>query len=103
MEFLLKLTISKAPSELKSLLFQYACSSGDWNNFIKQAEEASWMAFPDRSINSVESSKSNVMNQPIQNKEINSAVCIYHGKGNHSTEKCFTIIRLEKLGWKRIK
>ncbi|KAF9758233.1 Retrovirus-related Pol polyprotein from transposon, partial [Nosema granulosis] len=103
MEFLLKLTISKAPSELKSLLFQYACSSGDWNTFIKQAEEASWMAFPDRSINSVESSKSNFRNQSIQNKTINNSVCIYHGKGNHSTEKCFTIIRLEKLGWRRSK
>ncbi|KAF9762432.1 hypothetical protein NGRA_2020 [Nosema granulosis] len=57
LKFLLKLTISKVPSEIKSLLFQYACSSEDWNTFVKQAEEAAWMACPSSTINRVESAR----------------------------------------------
>lgn len=50
MKSLVELTIFKSPFEIKSLLYQYACSAENWNMFIQQAEEASWLPFPEKAI-----------------------------------------------------
>ncbi|KAF9761071.1 hypothetical protein NGRA_2880 [Nosema granulosis] len=107
MKTLLKVTISKSPAEIKSLLYQYACSVENWNMFIKQAEGASWLPFPERDVCRVDTgnnAKEISKNKVYQNKTFsNQYVCIIHGKGNHTTEKCFTIQKLEKNGWKKTK
>ncbi|KAF9760593.1 Retrovirus-related Pol polyprotein from transposon [Nosema granulosis] len=101
MKSLVRLTISKSPSEIKSLLYQFACTSGNWSNFIKETEEASWLAFPEKAINRVGSEPINSKSSSMKSFEVRKFVCKLHGRGNHSTESCFTIKKLEKLGWMR--
>ncbi|KAI5150447.1 hypothetical protein ENBRE01_1499 [Enteropsectra breve] len=48
---LIKMVIAKSPSELKSYLFQTACSAPDWITFVKNAEDSAWIAFSEKSIN----------------------------------------------------
>ncbi len=103
MKSLLKQTISKSPPEIKSLLYQYACSANDWNSFIKEAEEVSWLPFPEKTICPVTyENRQNERRQADVKTQRSRLICLIHGKRNHSTERCFTIMKLEKNGWKRV-
>nr|AHW68383.1 hypothetical protein NP_05G12 [Nosema pernyi] len=53
---LTQVVINKSPVEMKALLLQTAESAPTWDMFRKRAEDIAWIAFPDKSLNRVESS-----------------------------------------------
>lgn len=50
---LIKQVIVRSPEEIKSLLLQAAGKSNSWNEFVKEAQNSAWVAFPERIINEV--------------------------------------------------
>jgi hypothetical protein len=44
---LFQLIVGKAPLEIKGLLYEKACVSNTWDDFVRIAEEIAWIAFPD--------------------------------------------------------
>lgn len=97
---LIQMVVNKSPKEIKALLYQTACESGTWENFIQKADEVSWIAFPDNLLSRVEYKDNNYKmknsNYKRQNKNssekwdasVENKVCILHGKCNHTTNEC---------------
>jgi hypothetical protein len=43
-----KMIVNKSPVEIKALPYQTACKAGSWHEFIQNAEEVSWIDYPDK-------------------------------------------------------
>lgn len=101
---LIKQVISKSPLELKAMLWQTACSSPDWTRFLRQAEEASWIAFPEQTsplVCAIKERKEAFVKKRFPNKRNISVkkkeFCKFHGECQHSTDECFTIKKIKSL------
>jgi hypothetical protein len=102
------------PSEIKSLLLQFAGNSPTWESFRKAAEDNAWVAFPEKAIFQVrqgefhagehgelsESEASTGYVQAAYRKTDN--FCRLHGDCDHGTLNCEIIRLVEAKGWKRV-
>jgi hypothetical protein len=87
---------------MKAYLFQAAYFS--WEEFIKSAENAVWMAYPDKIPASADFIPQSYVVAPTIKKSWaakSEKVCAIHRKNGHSSEECKTIAKLELAGWKR--
>ncbi|KAI5151821.1 hypothetical protein ENBRE01_2410 [Enteropsectra breve] len=105
LEALIKQVIVRSPGDIKSLLLQAAQNSPNWQSFVKSAEDAAWIAFPERIINecSIESDNSveRINYKNTKMKSSRKLYCKLHGECQHSTENCMTIKLVEQKGWKK--
>lgn len=88
---LMNMTISKSPIEIKSLLYQIASNTmGDWQEFIRIAEDSSWMAYPEKGhsdslfSNAIQHGEKRLMKKTYTKKRF----CLLCGEGNHSSNYC---------------
>lgn len=104
---LMREVISRAPAGIKSLLLQIAGNGASWETFLREAENAAWIVFPEKILGGVEPQSldakdvlyiSKGSKNPAKAKE---QFCHYHGKGNHTTNKCEVVKKMEEQGWSR--
>ncbi|KRH93508.1 pol polyprotein [Pseudoloma neurophilia] len=107
---LVQLLITKSPAEIKTLLYQKGQVTERWDEIVKIAEEASWIAFPD-SLNisnttQVNATLGNVSNkQEFQRRSNNFGNknkkppknCEFHGRCAHTTEECYILKKAEGI------
>ena len=101
---LAKQFIVRCPPEMKAYLFQAAYSS--WDEFIKSAENAVWMAYPDKIPSAADFIPQSYVVAPTSKRKWSNKLekfCAIHGKNGHSSEECKTIAKLESAGWRRNK
>lgn len=107
---LTKQVISKSPSELRALLWQTAIGSPDWATFLRQAEGAAWIAFPERiqdvnafavqekyNVKSSRQFRHTKSELKFDNKK--QKLCKFHGQCQHRTTDCSVIKKLKEMGW----
>ncbi|KAI5150401.1 hypothetical protein ENBRE01_1475 [Enteropsectra breve] len=103
---LMRQVIARSPAGIKSILIQTAQSGATWEDFLKQGEDAAWMAFPEKITGRI-TDETMYQNDTRCNAIKRNAgpaakrFCHLHGEGNHSTKFCKVIQQLEKKGWKR--
>ncbi|KAF9760730.1 hypothetical protein NGRA_3042 [Nosema granulosis] len=89
--------IERSPAEIQGLLYQAACTATGWEQFVKTAEEVSWIAYPQSTVSQL--SEEQVMNvsntSPYQQQHRNIPYqqdqrknCDLHGAGWHDTSEC---------------
>ncbi|KAF9762429.1 Retrovirus-related Pol polyprotein from transposon [Nosema granulosis] len=84
---LTQVVINKAPVEMKALLLQAAETVQSWDQFMKRAEDIAWIAFPDKTLNRVESNA-----RPISPKNY----CEWHESDTHNTRDCSFLKQLKE-------
>jgi hypothetical protein len=105
---LVKQFIMRCPNIMRPYLAQSLRTATSWQKFAKETEEIMWVCFPEDItradlvqetpiINQVGRVNNGFRGQDIKKKKF----CSLHGNGNHNTSECFSIKKLEKLGWKR--
>ncbi|MGL5708894.1 MAG: reverse transcriptase domain-containing protein [Aeromonas sp.] len=120
-EHAMRQVIARSPAGLKSLLLQVASQGVEWEEFLRQAESAAWVVFPERIIGRViedhqeaeiglikkytrEKEKFKRFNNNFKGVEGERMwFCHIHGKGDHSTKFCKVVKLLESKGWTRNK
>ncbi|KAM0685198.1 hypothetical protein COBT_003593, partial [Conglomerata obtusa] len=115
---LVKFVITKSPIPIRAMLFQVAGRDYDWQEVYKIAVESIWIAYPNQNIqDNSELLQENIFytkkkylhkTQPKKYESVKPAekerlFCELHGKGNHDTYHCFTIIKLKNLGYEKKK
>ncbi|KAF9760649.1 Transposon Ty3-I Gag-Pol polyprotein [Nosema granulosis] len=110
MEALAQMIVNKAPTEIKSLLYQTALSATNWDNFVQRAEEMAWIAYPDKILTRVESEILTQRSIQLINSRRGSGKyaqkkrCILHGECGHATKECnklTEILNRERQGMRR--
>lgn len=102
----MKQVIARSPVEVKALLLQAINGGCNWNDFMKYAENASWIAFPEKIVNSLSSTEKNLQfkktnfNNSVKGKG-GKGFCRLHGETNHSMIDCHIIKLVESKGWSR--
>lgn len=92
----------RSPGDIKSLLLQAASQSGTWGAFIKKAEDAAWVAFPERIINEIAREESGEAIEANYPRKLNAKkYCRLHGEGFHMTKECDIVKLVESRGWIR--
>ncbi|MGL5707245.1 MAG: reverse transcriptase domain-containing protein [Aeromonas sp.] len=89
---LMEMVINKSPSEIRIELLRVAEATMNWDEFIKRANEISWLSFPDPSLNVVQ--KSDNVNTI---KAAKIKWCFWHETNTHKTEECTYLIKKKKL------
>lgn len=104
---LMQVLISKCPDTIKSLLFETAERTTDWQTFIQRAEQVAWIAFPDIMLNRVSFGEPPRTQPNKQNKSNTNGksdlYCEYHGKCKHKSENCYILKKLKADGWTKQK
>jgi hypothetical protein len=106
--------IARSPAGLKSLLLQVGQVGVQWEEFLRQAENAAWVVFPDKIVGRINTNENEVRRSSyVENKKDfedmvskvtkRSGIAIYMEKGNHSTKFCKVVKLMESKGWKRNK
>ncbi|MGL6008340.1 MAG: hypothetical protein ACRC1D_02700 [Culicoidibacterales bacterium] len=113
-EHAMRQVIARSPAGLKSLLLQVAQQGVEWEEFLRQAENAAWVVFPERivgrvseehkmaEIGRIDSGLKKYSNKKEHGmgsqKDGNEKLwyCHLHGKGDHSTKFCNVVKLLEK-------
>ena len=108
---LIKLIIAKVPAALKSTLYHASCQSQDWMEFARASEAATWIAFPEVSMETLiaQGMRYNdyrpeqmelvaaIHSKPAQhNRSSTGSYCTVHGNGGHSTDECRSIKKLKE-------
>ncbi|KAI4292770.1 hypothetical protein PAPHI01_2044 [Pancytospora philotis] len=103
-EPLIKQVIVRSPGDIKSMLLQAASDSLDWTAFVTKAEEAAWIAFPEKVVNEVTTHDT----QDIGHAQVEAIstqgfikYCRLHGNGSHFTVDCEVVKLVESKGWRR--
>lgn len=110
----MKLVIARSPADIKSLLFQMVEQKQTWEMFLKTAEEAAWMAFPnkdriahaDNTIAQFQTQRRGNANLYNQNRAFNYRQarnqrktrlhCSYHGPCSHTTAQCMVLAQMNE-------
>ncbi|KAM0678690.1 hypothetical protein BDAP_000800 [Binucleata daphniae] len=98
---LMKHTIMKSPTDVKSYLFQKGLETNDWYDFLKYAKESIWLCFETQSevaiINKYEKRYSN--NEKKNIGENGRKFCKFHGACNHNSMTCRILKEIETKGY----
>ncbi|MGL5771315.1 MAG: pol polyprotein, partial [Bacteroidales bacterium] len=118
-EPIIKLTILKCPSEIRSILYQATHEEYDWNKFLRALDNVSWLAFPDEAndinrfgreeeVLALSTVRTNPNNQYKKNSktrreyrkgEEQDSHCVIHGNCRHTTKDCWTLKKLTENGY----
>ncbi|KAM0686621.1 hypothetical protein COBT_002153 [Conglomerata obtusa] len=108
LEELLKLLIQKLPESIKTYLVTAANKSKMWSEFLKEAEEISWVAFKEDNselfIGEIKkgTSKKYPPHNGLNNEKWSynkNKFCKVHGNGSHDSKECKTLDEIEKRGY----
>lgn len=118
-EPLIRLTILKCPSEIRSILYQATHEDYDWNKFLQAIDNTSWLAFPEEvkyenNVNIKEEVfalkkrdgnffKDTKLNSSCKERRAKTnktrGFCLVHGECQHATENCWTLKKLKENGY----
>ncbi|KAI5151210.1 hypothetical protein ENBRE01_1972, partial [Enteropsectra breve] len=106
---LMRQVIARVPAGIKSILLHNAQSGSSWDEFLKQGEDAAWMAFPEKITGRISSTNGDMSENQCnaffkknqQRAGPSRRYCHLHGEGSNSTKFCKVIQQLEKQGWKK--
>lgn len=89
-ELLVKNVIARAPVDIKSILNSEAKKSKSWFEFKKGAENAAWIAFPEKIVARVEAGREESIlrsGKKLQGQIKKQFYCLVHGLRNHCTRQ----------------
>lgn len=90
-ELLVKNVIAWAPVDIKAILNDEAHRANSLFDFKRGVEGATWIAYPENIIHSVESNRPKEekmqKNKPKETRK-QKPYCLIHGSGNHYTRRC---------------
>lgn len=107
---LMKEIIIRSPGNLRLQLLRLQINNSiSWEWFIRDAEKAAWVGFPEMLVNQIEDRDSNeFVDEKVEMNEINAskgskAFCHIHGESDHKTTECKIVKLSESKGLIRVK